>query len=145
MVILACVWQKQQRFASKSAQSPSLPYPLIARLHVPGGWILAILLMLAIFVLMRDLLWPIAQLTGRKAMAQIMHIPALSVGALVVAASLDAIGVFNALQPPRVHEQQLVVRNLPCAMQGLRIGVQADIHPSAAMMLAMAKPLRSAP
>ena len=34
------------------------------------------------------------------------------------------------LQPPRVHEQQLVVRNLPCAMQRLRIGVQADIHPS---------------
>lgn len=29
-----------------------------------------------------------------------------------------------------MHEQQLVVRNLPCAMQGLRIGVQADIHPS---------------
>ena len=96
MVTLACVWQKQQRFASKSAQSPALPYPLIARLQVPGGWILAILLMLAIFVLMRDLLWPIAQLTGRKAMARIMHIPALSVGALVVATSLSAIGVFDA-------------------------------------------------
>lgn len=107
-------------------QSPALPYPLIGRLQVTGGWILAILLMLAIFVLMRDLLWLIAQLTGRKAMAQIMHIPALGIGALVVAASLSAIGVFNALQPPRAHEQQLVVGNLPGAQQGLRIGGQAE-------------------
>lgn len=73
---------------------------MIAHLQVPGGWILATLLVLAIFVLLRDLLWLIAQLTGRKAMAQIMHIPALSVGALVVATSLSAIGVFNAQQPP---------------------------------------------
>lgn len=140
------MWQKQLRFAFKSARSHALPYPLIARLQVPGGWILATLLILAIFVLLRDPLLLIAQLTCRKAMAQIMHIPALSVGALVVVtASLSAIGVFNALQPPRVHEQQLAVRRLPGALQGLRIGVQADIHPSAAMMLAMAKPLRSAP
>lgn len=94
---------------------------------------------------MRDLLWLIAQLSGRKAMTRIMHIPALSVGALVVAASLSAIGVFNALQQPSVHEQQLVVRNLPGTQQGLRIGVQADIHASAAMTLSMAKPLWSAP
>lgn len=111
-------------------QTGAVPYIHIAPWQVPGGWILAILLMLAIFVVMRDLLWLIAQLTGRKGMAQIMHIPALSIGALLVAASLSAIGVFNALQPPRVHEQHLVVRNLPHTLQGLRIAVLADIHAS---------------
>ncbi|NIF81936.1 metallophosphoesterase [Comamonas sp. Tr-654] len=111
-------------------QTGAVPYISIAPWQVPGGWILSTLLMLVIFVLLRDLLWLIARLTGRNSMAQIMHIPALSIGALVVAAGLSAIGVFNALQPPRVHEQQIAVRNLPAALQGLRIAVLADIHAS---------------
>jgi hypothetical protein len=49
---------------------------------------------------------------------------------VVATGCLSAIGVFNALQPPRVHEQQIAVRNLPAALQGLRIAVLADIHAS---------------
>lgn len=53
---------------------PCTALPLIAHLQVPGGWILATLLVLAIFVLLRDLLWLIAQLTGRKGMTRIMRL-----------------------------------------------------------------------
>lgn len=113
-----------------AVQTNALPYPVIAQLQVPGGWILATLLMLAVFVVLRDLLWLMAALTGRQSFAQIMHLPALTVGALIVSAGFSAIGVFNALQPPRVFEQTLAVQNLPPALEGLRIAVLADIHAS---------------
>ncbi len=113
-----------------AVQTDALPYSLIAQLQVPGGWILATLLMLAVFVMLRDLLWLLAALTGRQGLAQLIHIPAITVGALVVAAGLSAIGVFNALQPPRVIEQPLLVRHLPPALEGLRVAVLADIHAS---------------
>ena len=114
----------------KAVQTGALPYALVSRLQVPGGWVLSTLLMLAVFVLLRDLLWLIASLTGRRSMAQILHIPALTMGAVVATAGLSAIGVFNALQPPKVHDQTLAVRNLPPALEGLRIAVLADIHAS---------------
>jgi hypothetical protein len=51
----------------KAVQTNALPYAVVARLQVPGGWILAMLLMLALFVLLRDLLWLIARLMGAPA------------------------------------------------------------------------------
>jgi hypothetical protein len=51
----------------KAVQTNALPYAVVARLQVPGGWILAMLLMLALFVLLRDLLWLIARLMGEPA------------------------------------------------------------------------------
>lgn len=114
----------------KAVQTNALPYAVVARLQVPGGWVLAMLLMLALFVLLRDLLWLIARLMGRTGLAQLLHLPALTAAAVVATGCLSAIGVFNALQPPRVHEQQIAVQNLPAALQGLRIAVLADIHAS---------------
>lgn len=114
----------------KAVQTNALPYTLIARLQVPGGWILSTLLMLAVFVVLRDLLWLLAQLTGHRSIAQILHIPAITMGAVIATAGLSAIGVFNALQPPRVHEQTLAVKDLPPALEGLRIAVLADLHAS---------------
>ncbi|PIG09249.1 hypothetical protein [Comamonas sp. 26] len=66
-------------------QTGAVPYIHIAPWQVPSGWILAILLMLAVFVVLRDLLWLLAALTGRQGLAQLIHIPAITVGALVVA------------------------------------------------------------
>ena len=114
----------------KAAQTGTLAYTSIARLQVPGSWILAVLLMLCAFVLLRDGLWLLSKLARNTMAGQLLHSSALTLIALVIAAAMSALGVYNALQVPQVQEQTLSFKQLPPALKGLRIAVLADIHAS---------------
>lgn len=112
----------------KLAQSGALPYALIAYLQVPGGWMLAMLPMLAAFVALRDGLWLLLRLAGRP--ARRLHAGGPTLVAVALAAGLSAWGVRNGLRPPEVHERTLELARLPPALDGLRVAVLADIHAS---------------
>lgn len=114
----------------KAAQTGALAYTSIARLQVPGGWILAILLMMCAFVLLRDGLWLVSKLSRNAMAGRLLHATSLTFIALVLAAAVSALGVYNALQAPHVQEQTLSFKQLPPALKGLRIAVLADIHAS---------------
>ena len=111
-------------------QSGALPYPVVAYLQVPGGWVLATLLLMALFVLVRDAAWLAARAARAGAWARRLHAPALTAGALVLALGVGAGGVWTALQPPEVQERTLALPGLPAALDGLRVAVVADIHAS---------------
>lgn len=114
----------------KAVQTGAFDYTTIARLQVPGGWILSVLLMMAVFLVFRDGTWLLAKLSSQNYLTRLVHAPAVTSFALLFTGTLSALGVFNALQPPKVHEQTLAVRNLPPQLKGLRIAVLADIHAS---------------
>lgn len=108
----------------------SLEYRTLAWLQVPGGWVLSVLLMLAVFLVLRDALWGASALAASARWKARLHAPALTTTALAVAGTLSAWGVANALRAPEVHERELAVPGLPAGLDGLRVAVLADIHAS---------------
>ncbi len=114
----------------KMAQTGAMEYTQVARLQVPAGWVLAVLLILALLILLRDVLWAFARLLKRKVWSDRLHQPALTIVAMVLTGVLCAWGVNNGLQPPQVREQTLSFKNLPPELDGLRLAVLADIHAS---------------
>ena len=114
----------------KAAQTGALAYTSIAHLQVPGGWVLAVMLMMCVFVLLRDGLWLLAKLSRNSLASRGLHATSLTVIALLTAGTLSGLGVYSALQAPLVHEQTLSFKQLPPALKGLRIAVLADIHAS---------------
>ncbi|WP_120970992.1 metallophosphoesterase [Comamonas sp. lk] len=114
----------------KLVQSGAAPYASIAPWQVPGGWVLAVLMLALVLVLLRDASWLLSKLGGAKALARGLHSPQLTGAALMAAGALAALGVHNALQPPQIQEQTVALKNLPPQLSGLRIAVLADIHAS---------------
>ena len=114
----------------RALQAGSMDYPRLARLQVPGGWVLACLLQLCLFVLLRDLGWLAARLAGAQAWARRLHAPAPSCAALLLAMAVSGWGLHQALRPPQVREQVLHLPTLPESLDGLRLAVLADIHAS---------------
>ncbi len=108
-------------------QGGQMDYATIARLQVPAGWALATLGVLLPLVALRDLLWLGARWTAPGAAAW-LHGAAATPLALLAAAGVAGCGVWLALQPPRVHEQDVELARLPPALDGLRVAVLADIH-----------------
>jgi predicted MPP superfamily phosphohydrolase len=108
----------------------TVAYRTLAYLQVPGGWVLAVLLMIAVFIVLRDGLWALAALSRSTEWRQHLHAPRLTAGALALAGLLSAWGVANALRPPEVQERTLALPGLPAALDGLRVAVVADIHAS---------------
>ncbi|MEG0150559.1 MAG: metallophosphoesterase [Comamonas sp.] len=114
----------------KLVQSGAAPYASIAPWQVPGGWLLAVLMLALVLVLLRDASWLLCKLAGAKALARGLHSPQLTGAALMAAGALAGLGVHNALQPPQIQEQTVALKNLPPQLSGLRIAVLADIHAS---------------
>lgn len=114
----------------KLVQTGAAPYHSIAHLQVPGGWILAVLMMALLFVVLRDAAWLMGKLLGAKTLARTLHAPKLTAWVLTFSGALSALGVFNALRAPQIHEQVVALKNLPIQLSGLRIAVLADIHAS---------------
>lgn len=112
------------------AQNGTVAYGTLAYLQVPGGWILAVLLLLTVFVLLRDALWCVARYTSRAQWARLLHLPATTVLAIAITGGISAWGIHNGLQAPQVREHAIVLPQLPPALDGLRVAVLADIHAS---------------
>ena len=51
----------------------TVEYRTLAYLQVPGGWVLALLLMLAVFIVLRDGLWALAAVARREDWKQRLH------------------------------------------------------------------------
>ena len=111
-------------------QAGAMDYTTIARLQVPGGWVLATLLLVVLWLLLRDGLWLVLRLAGQRARAQRLHALRLHAGVLALAMLTSGAGVWLALQPPQVREQALYLPTLPPQLDGLRVAVLADIHAS---------------
>ena len=116
----------------------TVEYRTLAYLQVPGGWVLALLLMLAVFIVLRDGLWALAAVARREDWKQRLHAPLLTAGALALAGLLSAWGVTNALRPPEVHERTLRLPGLPAGLEGLRVAVLADIRATGATVATIA-------
>lgn len=108
----------------------SMEYRTLAWLQVPGGWVLSVLLMLAVFLVLRDALWCASALAASGRWKARLHAPGLTTAALALAGALSAWGVANALRVPEVQERELAVPGLPAGLDGLRVAVLADIHAS---------------
>jgi predicted MPP superfamily phosphohydrolase len=111
-------------------QAGAMDYATIAHLQVPGGWVLATLLFLLLWLLLRDGLWLLLRLAGQRARALRLHALRLHLGMLGLAMAVSSLGVWQALQPPQVREQALYLPTLPPQLDGLRVAVLADIHAS---------------
>jgi len=112
----------------QALQGGQWDYATIARLQVSSGGVLALLGLLLPLVALRDVLWLGARLSGAGGAAAWLHGAAPTLGALLAAAALAGWGVWTALQPARVHEQEVALPTLPAALDGLRVAVLADIH-----------------
>ena len=114
----------------KAVQTGAMAYTDIAPLQVPGGWVLATLLMMAVLALLRDAVWLMGKLLARPCWSLSAHSALPTVAALAMSGALSGLGVYNALQPPQIKEVNIVMPQLPQALDGLRIAVLADIHAS---------------
>ena len=114
----------------KLLQARRIGYPTVAYLQVPGGAVLTAVLILAVFMLVRDAAWLAARVGGSAAWARRLHCARLTAGATLAALAVGAVGVYHGLQPPEVRERTLALPSLPPALDGLRVAVLADIHAS---------------
>lgn len=106
----------------------ALDYVVIAHLQVASGWILAALLIACLLAFARDVWGLLLKLAGGAMSARSREaFTVLGVAASLLVAGL---GVMQALRIPQVHEQDIVIPNLPAEFDGLRVAVLADIHAS---------------
>jgi predicted MPP superfamily phosphohydrolase len=109
--------------------SPEAPFTVVAVV----GWLFGAFLLLAIFVLLKDvlivLLFVLGKVTGLRL---IWPVPAAFwTGALATAALLlSAIGVWQAVRVPDVREVEITLDRLPAELDGLRLVQLTDLHAS---------------
>ena len=114
----------------KLLQAGRMDYVTLAYLQVPGGAVLAAVLLALVFMALRDAAWLAARVGGSAAWMRRLHGARLTGGAVALALGVGAVGVYNGLQPPQVREQTLALPGLPPALDGLRVAVLADVHAS---------------
>ena len=100
----------------KAVQTGAMAYTDIAPLQVPGGWVLATLLMMAVLALLRDAIWLMGKLLTRPRWSLSAHSALPTVAALAMSGALSGLGVYNALQPPQIKEVNIVMPQLPQAL-----------------------------
>ncbi|WP_284214701.1 metallophosphoesterase [Comamonas jiangduensis] len=109
-------------------RSDSMDFGLLSRLQLFSGGMLATIGMGLVFALVRDLLWLLARLMRSTQAACWIARPRWTAGFLAMALLLNGYGLTQGTQLPAVHEHEVTLPRLPPALDGLRIGVMADIH-----------------
>ena len=105
--------------------SPELPAVVLA---VQGG-MFSTFLLLAVFVLLRDLIALIARL-AYKPVKPFSTSGFLASGIFMIAAVLSGVGVTQAIRVPDVRSVEIPLKDLPLALDGFRIAQVTDIHAS---------------
>ena len=109
-----------------SMASPEIPGTVLILL----GWAFGSLVLLALLLLIRDvaglLIWAVSRSTGRAVLMQ--YRVGLMLG--VVAAGLGLVGVQQAIRVPDVKTVDIVLPDLPKALDGLRVVQLTDLHAS---------------
>jgi predicted MPP superfamily phosphohydrolase len=109
-------------------RSDSMDFGLLSHLQLFSGGMLATISMCLVFALARDILWLLARLMRSTQAARWIARPRWTAGFLVMALLLNGYGLTQGTQLPAVHEHEVTLPRLPPALDGLRIGVMADIH-----------------
>ncbi len=106
--------------------SPEVPAAVLMAL----GWAFGALILLALFLLARDVaglaLWVFSRGGGRALLA----CPRLRGGLAVAALALSALGVWQAVRVPDVRTIEVALPGLPQAYDGFRIAHLTDLHAS---------------
>ncbi|MGN1055501.1 MAG: metallophosphoesterase, partial [Comamonas sp.] len=105
-----------------------LPFTLVSYLQVLSGGLFATLGMGLLWSLVRDALALAVRWTAARRMAARLWQPAWTYGAVALFLLLNAYGLSQGLRVPQVQEHRVALPRLPAALEGLRIGVLADIH-----------------
>ena len=128
VILLISQYHFFNRFFFGGMASPEVPFPVLA----VGGWLFGALLLLAGFLLVKDLasvlLW-ILRHTGLLSNGFYLGYRT-SLGLAVAALLLSAIGVWQAVRIPDVRRIDVTVDRLPAGLDGFRLVQLTDLHAS---------------
>lgn len=111
-----------------------LGYATISRLQVGAGGLMLMGMLLALFVIVRDLGFVVHALCERLLRREPgiglrrWHAAGLTFSAVSVAALLAGLSLYNGLKVPAVVEREMVIDGLPAQFDGLRVAVLSDLH-----------------
>ena len=105
-----------------------MDFGVLSYMQLIAGTLLATLGMGLIGAVLRDALWLTLRVVQRPHLAAYTQQPAWTVTALCLFLLLSIYGTTQGTKLPTVREHTITLPNLPSALDGLRIGVLADIH-----------------
>ena len=105
-----------------------MDFGVLSYMQLIAGTLLATLGMGLIGAVLRDALWLTLRVVQRPHLAAYTQQPTWTVTALCLFLLLSIYGTTEGTKLPTVREHTITLPNLPSALDGLRIGVLADIH-----------------
>lgn len=124
LVLLAAGQRLIMRNLPGTMASPEVPAVVI----ILAGWAFGALLLLATFLLIKDLAGLLSYPLSRGLSQALLSAPALLYGAGLAAAILAGIGVWGAIRVPEVKTVEIVLPRLPQELDGFRIVQLTDLH-----------------
>jgi predicted MPP superfamily phosphohydrolase len=109
--------------------SPEVPSVVLIVL----GWAFSTLILLALFLLAKDLLGVLSYPLSRKLSTTLLTAPRLRLGLGAAAVLLSALGVWQAVRVPDVKTIEITLPRLPPALDGFRLVHLTDLHASRLM------------
>ena len=103
-------------------------FGVVSHLQLLTGGLLAALGMGLCWSAVRDGVWLVLRICKSFAAAARTQHPSWTVAAVCVFVLLSVYGLVQGTKLPEVREHSIELPNLPAALDGLRIGVLADIH-----------------
>lgn len=103
-------------------------FTLVSHLQVLSGGLFAAIGMGLLLAIVRDVLWLALRVTQGKVRAASVLRPRWTTLGVGLAVALNAYGLTQGIQVPDVNEHEVVLPRLPAELDGLRVGVLADIH-----------------
>ena len=103
-------------------------YAWIAPLQVVSGGLFATLGMGVLWATVREVLWLVLRISQRPAAAGYLLQPRWTGHVVAALLLLNAYGLTQGTRLPAVQEREVVLPQLPAALDGLRIAVLSDIH-----------------
>lgn len=126
VVLLTAGHRLVLRNFSGTMASPEVPTVAI----IVVGWAFGALILLATFLLIKDLAGLLAYPLSRGLSKALLSAPALLYGAGLAAAILAGVGVWGAIRVPEVKTIEIVLPRLPQELDGFRIVQLTDLHAS---------------
>jgi predicted MPP superfamily phosphohydrolase len=108
--------------------SPEIP----GRVVIVMGWLIGALILLAIFLLLKDVAALILFALGKAGLHPALPFSAARVNGLLAAAALllSAFGVWEAVRVPDARAVEIALDRLPAELDGLRLVQLSDLHVS---------------
>ncbi|MCL1939475.1 MAG: metallophosphoesterase [Desulfovibrionaceae bacterium] len=128
-MLLASLYHLISRYLLRSLAAPELPAPVL----MIQGWLFFALVLLFAMLLLRDVtliaLW-LARRTGLT--ARLPGSPLRQAGIMIsIALVLSAYGVWQGVRPPEARSVEIILPDLPTALDGFTLAHITDPHASA--------------